>query len=108
MVHLLKYDTFFHVPRYDPYNSSFSLPFVCKDATFKSKLTDILNELKIEYRPIVSGNLLIHPFLDKWKDSIKTPNANILNDGGVYIGNSQFVSVEMIDKAFEHIKRICQ
>ena len=108
MVSLIEHKKFFRVPRYDPFNSSFSLPFVCKDVNFKSKLTNILDELKIEYRPIVSGNLLIHPFLYKWKNSVKTPNADLLNDGGVYVGNSQFVTIEMIDKAFEHIKRICQ
>ena len=108
MVQLLKYETFFHVPRYDPYNSSFCLPFVCKTNELKTKLVNIFNKLEIEYRPIVGGNPLIHPFLTKWKNSTKTPNADLLNDNGVYIGNSQFVTLEMIDKAFEHIKHICQ
>ena len=108
MVQLLKYETFFHVPRYDPYNSSFCLPFVCKTNELKTKLVNIFNKLEIEYRPIVGGNLLIHQFLTKWKNSTKTPNADLLNDNGVYIGNSQFVTLEMIDKAFEHIKHICQ
>ena len=106
MLYLLKYETFFHVPKYDPYNSSFCLPFVCKTKELKTKLINIFNKLKIEYRPIVGGNLLIHPFLDKWKNSTKTPNADLLNDNGVYIGNSQFVTLEMIDMAFEYIKDI--
>ena len=106
MLYLLKYETFFHIPTYDPYNSSFCLPFVCKTKELKTKLVNIFNKLKIEYRPIVGGNLLIHPFLDKWKNSTKTPNADLLNDNGVYIGNSQFVTLEMIDTAFEYIKDI--
>ena len=106
MLYLLKYETFFHVPKYDPHNSSFCLPFVCKTKELKTKLINIFNKLKIEYRPIVGGNLLIHPFLDKWKNSTKTPNADLLNDNGVYIGNSQFVTLEMIDMAFEYIKDI--
>ena len=108
MLYLLKYETFFHIPTYDPYNSSFCLPFVCKTKELKTKLISIFNKLEIEYRPIVGGNLLIHPFLTRWKNSTKTPNADLLNDNGVYIGNSQFVTLEMIDKAFEHIKHICQ
>ena len=108
MLYLLKYETFFHIPKYDPYNSSFCLPFVCKTNELKTKLVNIFNKLEIEYRPIVGGNLLIHPFLTRWKNSIKTPNADLLNDNGVYIGNSQFVTLEMIDKAFEHIKDICR
>ena len=106
MLYLLKYETFFHIPTYDPYNSSFCLPFVCKTKELKTKLVNIFNKLKIEYRPIVGGNLLIHPFLVKWKNSTKTPNADLLNNNGVYIGNSQFVTLEMIDMAFEYIKDI--
>ncbi len=106
MLYLLKYETFFHIPTYDSYNSSFCLPFVCKTKELKTKLVNIFNKLEIEYRPIVGGNLLIHPFLDKWKNSTKTPNADLLNDNGVYIGNSQFVTLEMIDTAFEYIKDI--
>ena len=106
MLYLLKYETFFHIPTYDPYNSSFCLPFVCKTKELKTKLVNIFNKLEIEYRPIVGGNLLIHPFLDKWKNSTKTPNADLLNNNGVYIGNSQFVTLEMIDTAFEYIKDI--
>ena len=79
---------------------------MCKTKELKTKLVNIFNKLEIEYRPIVGGNLLIHPFLDKWKNSTKTPNADLLNDNGVYIGNSQFVTLEMIDTAFEYIKDI--
>ena len=42
------------------------------------KIRTMFDEQKIEHRPIVAGNLLLHPFLAKWKDSIKVPNANIL------------------------------
>ena len=64
----------------------------------------------IKYRIVRYGNVLYSTgsVLYKWKNSVKTPNADLLNDGGVYVGNSQFVTIEMIDKAFEHIKRICQ
>ena len=70
------------------------------------KLKTIFKELGVEYRPVVSGNLLLHPFLKKWKDTVKVPNANIINDNGVYIGNSQFVTEDMIVKVFESIKTI--
>jgi CDP-6-deoxy-D-xylo-4-hexulose-3-dehydrase len=70
------------------------------------KLKSIFNELGIEYRPIVAGNLLLHPFLKKWKDTVKVPNAEILNNNGVYIGNNQFITEEMIDETFKHIKKI--
>jgi len=94
----------FYLPYNDPGNSSFSFPFVCKNPEEREKLKSIFDELGVEHRPIVSGNLLLHPFLDKWKDSVSVPNATKLNDGGVYIGNSQFVNEDMIVKVFDAIK----
>tara|TARA_Y100000996_G_scaffold144237_1_gene110872 strand:+ start:902 stop:2026 length:1125 start_codon:yes stop_codon:yes gene_type:complete len=96
----------FYVPYNDPGNSSFALPFICKNKEDMPKLKTIFKELGVEYRPVVSGNLLLHPFLKKWKDTVKVPNANIINDNGVYIGNSQFVTGDMIVKVFEAIKTI--
>jgi len=94
----------FYVPYNDPGNSSFAFPFICKKPEEREKLKSIFDELGVEHRPIVSGNLLLHPFLDKWKDSVSVPNATKLNDGGVYIGNGQFVSEDMIVKVFDAIK----
>jgi CDP-6-deoxy-D-xylo-4-hexulose-3-dehydrase len=94
----------FHIPYNDPGNSSFAFPFVCKKREDMLKLKSIFTDLDIEYRPIVSGNLLLHPFLSKWKDSVCVPNANILNDNGVYIGNNHFITKDMIVKVFDTIK----
>ena len=94
----------FYIPYNDPGNSSYSFPFVCKKPEDREKLKSIFDELGIEHRPIVSGNLLLHPFLKKWKDSVSVPNANKLNYGGVYIGNSQFITKDMMVKVFDTIK----
>ena len=94
----------FYIPYNDPGNSSFAFPFVCKKPEDMLKLKTVFTELGVEYRPIVSGNLLLHPFLEKWKDSVDVPNANLLNDNGVYIGNNHFVTKDMIVKVFETIK----
>lgn len=94
----------FYIPYNDPGNSSFAFPFICKKREDMLKLKSIFTELDVEYRPIVSGNLLLHPFLKKWKDTVSVPNATILNDNGVYIGNNQFITREMLFKVFETIK----
>lgn len=88
-----------HYPRFYPveyhrYNSSFCLPFICATEDLKRKLEMALIEYKIEYRPIVSGNLLRHPFLKKYKkQNQKTSFHNVeqLHTNGLYIGNNQFV-----------------
>jgi CDP-6-deoxy-D-xylo-4-hexulose-3-dehydrase len=47
----------------------------------------------IEYRPVVSGNLLRQPFLKGYTIEGKGPfNVDTVHDQGVYIGNSHFVT----------------
>ena len=54
------------------------------------RLKKLFTKCGIEYRPIVSGNLLRQPFLKDYtlKDST---NVDLLHNNGVYIGNSHFV-----------------
>ena len=78
-------------------NSSFCFPIICKQNGMMEKLKLKMDDIKIEHRPIVAGNLLLHPFLSKWAGTVNVPNANILNSNGVYIGNSQFVTLEMVN-----------
>ena len=94
----------FYIPYNDPGNSSFALPFICRRHEDVKKLRDIFNELGVEHRPIVSGNLLLHPFLNTWKDTVNVPNATVLNNNGVYIGNNQFITEDMLLKVFNTIK----
>ena len=96
----------FYIPCEDETNSSFCLPIICKNPENMKKLRIHFTNKNIEHRPIVAGNLLLHPFLEKWKSSVKVPNADILNNNGVYIGNSQFVNEVMLDELEKIIKDI--
>lgn len=75
-------------------NSSFCFPFICKNRETKLSLISKFIENKIEYRPVVGGNLLRQPYLNGYK--IESPkqvlNADIIHENGVYIGNNQFVN----------------
>jgi CDP-4-dehydro-6-deoxyglucose reductase, E1 len=76
-------------------NSCFCFPLICKTLEQKNKLLKLLGENKIEYRPVVSGNLLRQPFLKNRNDIIRVanyPNADLIHYNGVYIGNNQFVT----------------
>jgi CDP-6-deoxy-D-xylo-4-hexulose-3-dehydrase len=94
----------FYIPNDSQSNSSFCLPLICKDAKLMPRLKKAFEEAGIENRPIVGGNLLRQPFLAKYKH-IKAPNADILNDQGVYVGNSQFVTLEMVTKLIEIVRQ---
>ena len=92
-------------------NSSFCLPFVCKTRKIMFNLKKLFNSNNIEYRPIVSGNLLKQPFLKDYKLSgiRRVPskyNVDTVHNNGVYIGNSQFVTNKDFNKLYSMLKEI--
>jgi CDP-6-deoxy-D-xylo-4-hexulose-3-dehydrase len=90
----------FYIPDCKKGNSSFCLPIICKNKSLATKLKKILEEKKIEYRPIVSGNILKHPAFKKYKlCTNKTKlTVDILHRNGLYIGNNQFVTKDQINE----------
>lgn len=84
---------------YNRGNSCFCFPFICKTKETKLKLIELFNKYKIEYRPVVGGNLLRQPYLKKNVISGKRKNLNvdIIHENGIYIGNNQFVSKNDMD-----------
>lgn len=80
-------------------NSNYAFPFICKSIETKNKLIEAFDKNQIEHRPIVSGNLLKQPFLADYDFGVKKSNYNVdvVNDNGLYIGNSQFVTNDHID-----------
>ena len=75
-------------------NSCFCFPFICKDKDIKEKMIKLFEKYRVEYRPIVGGNLLKQPYLKEYAISEKSKNFNVdlIHENGIYIGNSQFVS----------------
>jgi len=96
---------YFYIPSDSYTNSSFCLPLICKKPELMKKLKRAFESAEIENRPIVGGNLLRQPFLAKYKH-IKAPNADILNDNGVYVGNSQYVTLQMISRLIDITRRV--
>lgn len=94
----------FYIPKWTAGNSSFCMPLICKDPKLMPKLKAAFEAAGIENRPVVGGNLLRQPFLSKYK-SVKAPNADVLNDQGVYVGNSQFVNIEMVQVLIDIVRR---
>ena len=74
-------------------NSSFCFPFIARSTLIRGMLLSRLKMNQIEYRPVVGGNLLRHPYMRGHKIACnKGPyNADIIHDNGIYIGNNQFV-----------------
>jgi CDP-6-deoxy-D-xylo-4-hexulose-3-dehydrase len=85
--------------------SSFCLPFIFKNKLDKEKLKSALIENQIEFRPIISGNLLKQPCFNKFDKAEKYTNAEIVDQNGIYIGNNQFVNEERLNKLAIVIKK---
>lgn len=97
---LLKQYSFLHPTKYSELSSNFCLPIIAKNKKVKASLETAFKEENIEYRPIVSGNLLKHPFLKGYSltSSKAKPFVETLHNNGLYIGNSQFVNKDNLAK----------
>lgn len=105
---LQKYNNIFYSMRYDENNSSFCFPFICKSKDIYNKLKNCFIDNNIEYRPIVSGNLLRHPFLSNFNlEPNSFNNIELVHSNGLYIGNNQFVTKNNLNKLNEIIKNLC-
>ena len=90
---LSKFPNLFYQLPANTTNSSFCLPFICKSESIMQNMKKVFKENLIEYRPVVSGNLMKQPFLKDYKlelDKEKT-TVDIIHTQGVYIGNNHFV-----------------
>lgn len=98
----------FHMVNYQEANSNFSFPFVCRDAELTAKMKQVFDANGVEHRPIVGGNLLRQPFLKGYKFGVPKRNSNVdlINDNGVYIGNSHFVTDQDMDWLANTIDKI--
>mgnify|MGYP006239145903 CR=1 FL=1 len=82
----------FYVPNHTGVLSSFCFPLVSKHKNTHIRLQELLNDYHVEYRPIVSGNLLRQPFLREYSADCVT--ADVAHERGLYIGNNHFVGLE--------------
>ena len=93
-------DRKYYIPEYQGGNSSFSFPIIAKDPSVTEELKKTFKKEGIEYRPIISGNLLRHPAFKRFSlcTERENPNVCLLHKNGLYVGNSQFVTKEKIDR----------
>tara|TARA_B100001540_G_C15752632_1_gene617737 strand:- start:250 stop:1428 length:1179 start_codon:yes stop_codon:yes gene_type:complete len=95
-------------PKYQAGNSSFSLPIIPFNEEYVSKIKETLNLNEIEFRPIISGNLLRHPAFRRYElcTQKEEPNVEILHKNGIYVGNNQFVNDRKVDRLLEILSEV--
>lgn len=99
-----KYPDKFIAPKYYPTCSNFCFPLICKTKEIADNLKKKFDEIGIEHRPIISGNLLRQPFLFEYEITTQKDNLNVdyIHDNGIYLGNNHFVG----DKELNLLKNI--
>ncbi len=83
--------------------SSFALPLI-SDSVAREELRSRLDDIDIESRPVVAGNLLRQPFLARAGHVAfggSAPNADWIHDNGLYVGNGPHVTPEGIDRLLQ-------
>lgn len=71
--------------------SSFCLPFLFRERTRMERFLEVLRARRIEYRPVIGGNLLRQPPFSPFGRPADFPGAEFLHTNACYIGNNQFV-----------------
>ena len=89
-----KFENKLYVPSINNRISSFAFPLICKDGANRAALMLEMEANGIEFRPIVSGNLLRQPFLKEYGGDTSMENADLLHDNGLYISNNHFVGIK--------------
>jgi CDP-6-deoxy-D-xylo-4-hexulose-3-dehydrase len=104
---LSKYDYMFHMPSHADTNSNYAFPLIAKDKKVADKLKVELENMGIETRPIVSGNLLLQPFLQAYSmEPNSHNNIQVVHENGVYIGNNHLVTNSDIELLVEVLKNV--
>jgi len=78
--------------------SSFVLPFLFRNTEKKRAFQEIIRAAGIESRPLISGNLLRQPFLNKYYNDTDYRNADFIHNNAFYVGNNQFVDEHRLNK----------
>jgi CDP-6-deoxy-D-xylo-4-hexulose-3-dehydrase len=88
-----------------PGMSSFVLPFIFKKEATKKDFQTLIRSKGIESRPLISGNLLKQPFLNKYYVKGEYEVADMIHHNAFYIGNNQFVNSDRLDVLEEIMKK---
>jgi CDP-6-deoxy-D-xylo-4-hexulose-3-dehydrase len=103
-----KYESNFYIPLIPQTCSNFCFPLICKTKELSDKLKLIFDEVGIEHRPIISGNLLKQPFLSGYEITTQKNSLNVdyVHDNGIYLGNNHLIGkkeINLLKNIFDQI-----
>ena len=93
------------IPKGKHSDVQFCLPIISKKRKIKL-IKKYLEEEKIEYRPIISGNLLRHTCYKQYADYKQFKNAEYLHKNGLYVGLHSGVKEEQVLKLVDFLNQL--
>lgn len=77
--------------------SNFAMPVICKDSGTFVKYRQRFENMGVEIRPIIAGDMTKQPFYNKYmSDEIECQNASTVHKSGFYFGNNPELTNEEI------------
>jgi len=73
-------------------NSAMTLPFHCHKENQAILLKQLLNDMGVETRPFLVGNILKQPFMKDYRQTPYLPNTEEIHTNSFYVGNNHFVT----------------
>lgn len=77
--------------------SNYAFPIITRRGAAR-ELCDELTRHKIENRPLIAGSLYRHPMMHNVSPEKLATNSDYIHERGIYVGNHQFVTTEMVSK----------
>ena len=101
-----KYSLDFYIPLFPKTCSNFCFPLICRTKELADRMRTIFDDVGIEHRPIISGNLLKQPFLSGHKITTEKNDLTVdyMHTNGIYLGNNHFIG----DKELSLLKSILE
>ena len=101
-----KYSLNFYIPLFPKTCSNFCFPLICRTKELADRMRTIFDDVGIEHRPIISGNLLKQPFLSEYKITTQKNDLTVdyMHTNGIYLGNNHFIG----DKELSLLKSILE
>lgn len=92
----------------------FSIPVIFNpkyfgvNVTTRNKCIEELEKIGVETRPIVSGNLLRQTAYQSYGHYLSYPNAEVLNNNGLYVGLHAKVANEQVEKLINIVNKLAE
>jgi CDP-6-deoxy-D-xylo-4-hexulose-3-dehydrase len=96
----------FEIPNFDKDSTWFGFPIVFKDKIDRNKMIRVFELNGIECRPIVAGNFIKQPVINKlnYRISGKLKNADHIDECGLFLGNDHRNLKKQLNKVNELIR----